>query len=149
VLYGERDQPGVNQNYTYHVDRGRFDLLLLQHLHQFGAQVYEGGKVVGADTCPKHATIQYDIGRRQVGTRVRFVVDASRRRTRPQLYERLRAATQLRLLKEEGDYSYEMSQLAADRLVLVGDAVRFVDPIFSTGVSIALNSSRFAAHKTC
>jgi FADH2 O2-dependent halogenase len=29
---------------------------------------------------------------------------------------------------------------------MVGDAGRFVDPIFSTGVSIALNSSRFA-HK--
>jgi FADH2 O2-dependent halogenase len=28
----------------------------------------------------------------------------------------------------------------------VGDAGRFVDPIFSTGVSIALNSSRFAHH---
>jgi 1H-pyrrole-2-carbonyl-[peptidyl-carrier protein] chlorinase len=27
----------------------------------------------------------------------------------------------------------------------VGDAGRFVDPIFSTGVSIALNSSRFAS----
>ena len=30
-------------------------------------------------------------------------------------------------------------------MVLVGDAGRFVDPIFSTGVSIALNSSRFAS----
>lgn len=28
--------------------------------------------------------------------------------------------------------------------MLVGDAGRFVDPIFSTGVSIALNSARFA-----
>src|SRR5436853_3853498 len=46
--------------------------------------------------------------------------------------------------KDEGDYSYAMKQLAGDRVVLVGDAGRFVDPIFSTGVSIALNSSRFA-----
>jgi FADH2 O2-dependent halogenase len=52
---------------------------------------------------------------------------------------------QLRSLKEEGDYSYAMKQLAGDRLVLVGDAGRFVDPIFSTGVSIALNSSRLAS----
>jgi FADH2 O2-dependent halogenase len=37
-----------------------------------------------------------------------------------------------------------MTQLCGDRFVLVGDAGRFVDPIFSTGVSIALNSSRFA-----
>ena len=39
-----------------------------------------------------------------------------------------------------------MKQIAGDRFLLVGDAGRFVDPIFSTGVSIALNSSRFA-HK--
>src|ERR1700722_3943792 len=37
-----------------------------------------------------------------------------------------------------------MKQLCGDRFVLVGDGGRFVDPIFSTGVSIALNSSRFA-----
>ena len=48
--------------------------------------------------------------------------------------------------KDEGDYSYAMKQVTGDRWMMVGDAGRFVDPIFSTGVSIALNSSRFA-HK--
>jgi FADH2 O2-dependent halogenase len=38
-----------------------------------------------------------------------------------------------------------MKQICGDRFVLVGDAARFVDPIFSTGVSIALNSARFAS----
>jgi 1H-pyrrole-2-carbonyl-[peptidyl-carrier protein] chlorinase len=38
-----------------------------------------------------------------------------------------------------------MERIVDDRVVLVGDAARFVDPIFSTGVSIALNSSRFAS----
>ncbi len=38
-----------------------------------------------------------------------------------------------------------MKQICGDNLVLVGDAARFVDPIFSTGVSIALNSARFAS----
>jgi flavin-dependent dehydrogenase len=65
--------------------------------------------------------------------------------TRPELFEALQEAVQLRPLKEEGDYSYAMHQITADRLVMVGDAARFVDPIFSTGVSIALNSSRFAS----
>lgn len=57
----------------------------------------------------------------------------------------LRQADQLRPLSDEGDYSYAMRQICGDRFVLVGDAARFVDPIFSTGVSIALNSARFAA----
>ena len=64
--------------------------------------------------------------------------------TRPMLNEALRSAEQVRPFKEEGDYSYAMTQICGDRFVLVGDAGRFVDPIFSTGVSIALNSSRFA-----
>jgi FADH2 O2-dependent halogenase len=38
-----------------------------------------------------------------------------------------------------------MKQICGDDFVLVGDAARFVDPIFSTGVSIALNSARFAS----
>ncbi len=38
-----------------------------------------------------------------------------------------------------------MKQICGDNFLLVGDAARFVDPIFSTGVSIALNSARFAS----
>jgi 1H-pyrrole-2-carbonyl-[peptidyl-carrier protein] chlorinase len=69
-------------------------------------------------------------------------------KSRPELYEGLRAqgSQQIKPFKEEGDYSYAMKQITGDRIVLVGDAARFVDPIFSTGVSIALNCSRFA-HK--
>jgi FADH2 O2-dependent halogenase len=65
--------------------------------------------------------------------------------SRPALHDELRRASQLMPLKDEGDYSYAMSQISGDRFVLIGDAARFVDPIFSTGVSIALNSSRFAS----
>jgi FADH2 O2-dependent halogenase len=64
--------------------------------------------------------------------------------TRPLLREKLRQADQMHAFKDEGDYSYAMKQLCGDRFMLVGDAGRFVDPIFSTGVSIALNSARFA-----
>src|SRR5436190_23778702 len=65
--------------------------------------------------------------------------------SRPELQSGLRAAEQVRPLRDEGDYSYAMKQIADDRLILIGDAARFVDPIFSTGVSIALNSARFAS----
>jgi flavin-dependent dehydrogenase len=65
--------------------------------------------------------------------------------SRPELHDGLKQSKQLRPFKAEGDYSYAAKQIAGDRFVLVGDAGRFVDPIFSTGVSIALNSSRFAS----
>ncbi len=238
VRFEEREQPGVDRNHTYHVDRGKFDLLLLQHASKLGAAVYEGVRVRGVDFAPEHPAVKFAIGRKEMSVNVRMVVDASGRQTvlgnqlklkvkddvfdqyaihtwfggydrrifakakqhsdyiyihflplsnswvwqipiteeitsigvvtqkkhfagskqdrerffwdcvssRPGLAEALRASEQIHPFREEGDYSYAMTQLCGDRFVLVGDAGRFVDPIFSTGVSIALNSSRFA-HK--
>jgi len=65
--------------------------------------------------------------------------------SRPELYEGLKKAKRVQPFKDEGDYSYAMTQICGDRFMLIGDAARFVDPIFSTGVSIALNSARFAS----
>jgi len=239
IRFEERDQPGVNQNYTYHVDRGEFDNELLQHAHRLGASVNEGVLVRKVDfdqgELPK---IHYTVGGKETSSTARLVVDASGRKTflgkqlklrvkdpvfdqyaihtwfrgydrkvwakhdaqvdyifihflpeantwlwqipitddvtsigvvtqrehfaktaksreelfwetvgtRPDLAETLRRAEQVRPFTAEGDYSYAMKQVCGDGWVMVGDAGRFVDPIFSTGVSIALNSSRFA-HK--
>ena len=238
IRFEEREQPGVDRNYTFHVDRGKFDLMLLQHAHQLGATVYEGVQVQSVDFSePGQPHIHFAVGKQNVQTNVRLVVDASGRRTllgnqlklriqdpvfdqyaihtwfegydrsilaidqsqkdfifihflpltntwvwqipitesitsigvvtqkkhfakskqerqaffwdclqsRPELAAGLRAAQQIRPLKDEGDYSYAMKQICGDNFLLVGDAARFVDPIFSTGVSIALNSARFAS----
>lgn len=238
VAFAERAQAGVDMAYTYHVDRGAFDLLLLQHAQELGARVYEGIHVKHVDFGdPDHVRVEFDVGRARCSTRARMVVDASGRRTmlgsqlgwkvkdpvfdqyalhtwfegfdraaacqdrskaeyiyihflplsnswvwqipisdtvtsvgvvtqkqqfvnrrgdheqffwecldtRPELADGLRRAEQIRPLKKEGDYSYAMKRICADRLLLIGDAARFVDPIFSTGVSIALNSARFAS----
>ena len=238
IRFEERNQPGVDKNYTYHVDRGKFDLLLMQHANKLGATVYEGVRVKRVDfSNPDHVTIRFDMGKQEVGVRVGMVVDASGRQTflgiqeklkvrdpmfdqfaihtwfdgfdrkvtqkkegqadyiyihflplsnswmwqipitdtitsigvvtqkqnfakskesreewfwecvgsRPELYKALRESKQVRPFKEEGDYSYAMKQICGDRFVMIGDAARFVDPIFSTGVSIALNSARFAS----
>lgn len=237
IRFGEREQPGIEQDYTYHVDRGKFDLLLLQHAHKLGATVYEGIKVKHVDfSDPNHPRVHFTMGKKEMAVGVRVVVDASGRRTflghqlklrmrdpvfdqyaihtwfdgydrsavnklskgdyifvhflpisntwvwqipitetitsigvvtqkkhfaksrasreaffwecvatRPELYDALKNSKQVGPFYEEGDYSYAMKQICGDGYVLVGDAARFVDPIFSTGVSIALNSSRFAS----
>lgn len=238
IRFDERAQPGVDRNYTYHVDRGKFDLLLLQHAHHLGATVYEGVQIQRVDFSePGHPRLFFSLGSKEVHITVRLVVDASGRKTvlgnqlklrvqdpvfdqyalhtwfegydrhalardasqvdfifihflpvtnswvwqipitesitsvgvvtqkknfahsrqqrqqffwscletRPELAAGLRAARQIRPLTEEGDYSYAMKQICGDHFLLVGDAARFVDPIFSTGVSIALNSARFAS----
>lgn len=233
VEFAERPQEGVDQIYTYHVDRGKFDLLLLQHAHSLGAKVCEGVRVehIDFDDGPL-PRIRARLGRKEIDFRVRLVVDATGRNTllgrqlklrvtdpvfdqfavhtwfegfdrgnsdradfifihflpvqntwvwqipitdsitsfgvvtqkknfakskasredffwkcvgtQKELYECLRRAERIRPFKEEADYSYAMRQLCGDRFLLVGDAARFVDPIFSSGVSLALNSARLA-----
>ena len=44
-----------------------------------------------------------------------------------------------------GDYSYRSRYCAADGLVLAGDAFAFLDPVFSSGVFLALRSGEMAA----
>jgi 1H-pyrrole-2-carbonyl-[peptidyl-carrier protein] chlorinase len=238
IRFDEREQAGVGRPYTFHVDRGTFDLMLLQHAEELGATIYEGVRVNNVDFSDQSMPrINFSIVNKEVGCDVRLVVDASGRRTflgnqlklrvrdtvfdqfaihtwfdnfdrsvsakekdqldyifihflpisnswvwqipitdtvtsigvvtqrsnfaksregreaffwecvgsRPELRAGLEASDQIRPFKEEGDYSYAMKQICGDNFLLVGDAGRFVDPIFSTGVSIALNSARFAS----
>jgi flavin-dependent dehydrogenase len=44
------------------------------------------------------------------------------------------------------DYSYKASRAAGDGWVLVGDAFGFLDPLYSSGVLLALKSGQLAAH---
>lgn len=44
-----------------------------------------------------------------------------------------------------GDYSYRSRQCATDGLVLVGDALGFLDPVFSSGVFLALRGGELVA----
>jgi 1H-pyrrole-2-carbonyl-[peptidyl-carrier protein] chlorinase len=238
VLFSERDQANVHQDYTYHVDRGQFDLLLIQHAESLGATVYEGIRVKHADMEDRYPRITFTMGSREVGLRVRMVVDASGRSTflgrqfrmkvsdpvfnqyaihswfdgldrsalavqreqanfifihflpitdtwvwqipitdtitsvgvvtqkknftaarqdfegffwgcvdsRPELAGALRQSRRIRPFRSEGDYSYAMRAICGDRWLLIGDAARFVDPIFSSGVSVAMNSARLASY---
>ena len=44
----------------------------------------------------------------------------------------------------EADYSYKIDQFCGPGWLLVGDALRFVDPIFSSGVDVAMFSALYA-----
>lgn len=48
-------------------------------------------------------------------------------------------------VRVEKDFSYRASTYAGDRWILAGDAGSFLDPVFSTGVSIAMESGIEAA----
>jgi flavin-dependent dehydrogenase len=65
-------------------------------------------------------------------------------RTMPRLEERLRAAEATEEYRAISDYSYAVEQKFGERWVLVGDAAGFLDPIFSSGVHLALSSAERA-----
>ena len=44
-----------------------------------------------------------------------------------------------------GEYSYRSEHCASDGIVLIGDAFAFLDPVFSSGVFLALKSAEMAA----
>jgi flavin-dependent dehydrogenase len=54
----------------------------------------------------------------------------------------LEGATQVRPLAYNGDYSYAVTKKWGDNWALVGDASAFIDPIFSSGVYMAMQSAR-------
>jgi flavin-dependent dehydrogenase len=247
ISFSERDQEGVDRDYTFHVDRGKFDQILLEHSASRGARVYSGTRVLTVDFGDRDGVIMNcRDGEHTFAVTARMVIDASGRHTvlgrqlkvkvpdpvfnqyaihtwfdgldrkaissdpakagyifihflpvkdswvwqipitgaitsvgvvtqksrfaeaktdwehffwdfvstRPDLAAALRESTRVRPFRAEGDYSYAMRQICGDRFLMIGDAARFVDPIFSSGVSVALNSARIAcrdviaAHQT-
>jgi flavin-dependent dehydrogenase len=65
----------------------------------------------------------------------------------PVAAEIMRAAKREWPVRVERDFSYSASRYAGERWILVGDAGSFLDPVFSTGVSIALESGIEAAEE--
>ncbi|MDQ3090056.1 MAG: tryptophan 7-halogenase [Actinomycetota bacterium] len=60
------------------------------------------------------------------------------------LAHNMRNAERIRPWWLEGDYTYKIDTLAGKGWLLIGDALRFVDPIFSTGVDVAAYSASYA-----
>ena len=235
IRFREMPELGLSQDYTYHVDRSRFDQLLLQHAAEKGSRVLQGTRVekveFGPDGAANGVRIRKD-GEERV-LRCKLVVDASGRKTvlgsqlrlkthdalfdqfavhnwfegvdrgpsetadyihihvlslprawvwlipidqtvtsvgivtkgadfpkgtepvkdffarhitsHPLLAGRLADARPLQEFSREGNYSYVMERFAGNGWLLVGDAARFVDPIFSSGVSVAMESAKRAA----
>ena len=61
------------------------------------------------------------------------------------LQQRLEGAKQLFPIQTTKDFSYRASRIAGNNWVLVGDAFGFLDPVYSTGLFLALKSGEMAA----
>ncbi|MCG9126095.1 tryptophan 7-halogenase [Candidatus Poribacteria bacterium] len=61
------------------------------------------------------------------------------------LKDRLEGAKQLFPMQTTKDFSYRASRIAGQNWLLIGDAFGFLDPVYSTGLFLALKSGEMAA----
>jgi FADH2 O2-dependent halogenase len=236
IEFGEFPQEGIDQDYTYHVDRSKLDLLMLKFAEEKGSRVYQGvhAKKVLFDG-DQAIGVRASVGDKEFDLRSKFVVDASGRNTvlgnqlklkvKDPIFDQyavhawftgvergpertadfihiyfleiergwvwqipitdeitsvgvvadkkvlrqaytnveeyfwttlhtnvdatqaMQHATRINAFKTEGDYSYSLSKFVGNHHLCVGDAARFVDPIFSSGVSVALYSAKYASQQ--
>jgi FADH2 O2-dependent halogenase len=233
----EFPQEGIHQDYSYHVDRAKMDLLLLKHAEKLGSKIHQGTTVkkVLFDENQRANGVRVVIAGQPVTVPAAVVVDATGRgrllgrqlrlqqndplfdqfcvhawfdgvdrgpsdtedyihiyflpiergwawqipitdkissigvvaekrvfarskldqeiwfkeqiKSAPEIEHAMRNARRINDFKADGDYSYSMKKLCGDGFMLIGDAARFVDPIFSSGVSVALYSAKVAAER--
>jgi len=63
----------------------------------------------------------------------------------PGVQPRIKDATRCDVFRAQKEYSYRASRVGGDGWVLVGDAFGFLDPLYSSGVLLALTSGSMAA----
>jgi flavin-dependent dehydrogenase len=63
----------------------------------------------------------------------------------PALAARMEGSKMLQAATATGNYSYESRHMVGDGYILLGDAYAFVDPVFSSGVLLAMNSAFLGA----
>jgi flavin-dependent dehydrogenase len=63
----------------------------------------------------------------------------------PKAWDGVREARVASPVRGAGNYSYKAERPFGDRYLLLGDAYAFVDPVFSSGVFLAMNSAEMAA----
>ena len=59
----------------------------------------------------------------------------------PSLAERLRGARLISPVSATGNYSYSTDRAGGEGYIMLGDAYTFIDPVFSTGVYLAMHSA--------
>lgn len=63
----------------------------------------------------------------------------------PVIADRMRSATRVTPARVAADFSYRNQKLAGERWLLAGDAAGFIDPVFSSGVFLAVMAGEEAA----
>jgi flavin-dependent dehydrogenase len=117
-------------------DAGNISIYWFEHGWFWFIPLKDGTTSVGAVCWP------YYLKARQ-GDVTRFFLDTIR--MSPALAERLADAELTGPATATGNYSYLSERMAGERFILVGDAFAFVDPVFSSGVYLAMSGAFLGA----
>lgn len=115
---------------------GDISLFWFEHGWFWLIPLADGTTSVGAVCWPSY------LATRQVGVE-QFFMDTIA--MAPKLAARLKDARLVSKVEATGNYAYASSASYADRCIMLGDAYAFVDPVFSSGVLLAMQSAFIGA----
>src|ERR1051325_3109342 len=131
---------------AYHVRRADFDHILFRNAVRKGGRAIEGCGVTrvglwpaGGDATSSGGVCWPNYMKTRKTEPRQFLLDPIA--LCPQLAERLRDATLISPVTATGNYSYSSRQSVGESYILLGDAFAFIDPIFSSGVLLAMHSA--------
>jgi flavin-dependent dehydrogenase len=118
-------------------DAGNISIYRFEHGWMWMIPLPEGVMSIGAVCRPEYL-------KQRKGRTVEFLLDTLRQN--PGLEKRIEHAT---LIDEEirvtGNYSYDSRRMGGPGWVMIGDAFAFLDPVFSSGVYLAMSGAEQAA----
>jgi flavin-dependent dehydrogenase len=116
-------------------DAGNVSIYRFEHGWMWMIPLPDGSMSVGAVCWP-------DYLKRRRGDARTFLLDTLK--LSPGLWQRLEGAELCDDVRVTGNYSYDSSQMAGPGWILVGDAFAFLDPVFSSGVFLAMDGAERA-----
>ncbi|QIM52414.1 NAD(P)/FAD-dependent oxidoreductase [Hydrogenophaga crocea] len=118
-------------------DEGNITVFWFDHGWFWFIPLSDGATSVGMVTWPYHMKTRGERGLQQ------FLLDNIA--TCPGLSERLRDAEMVTPAEATGNYSYTSRLSHGEGFLLLGDAYAFIDPVFSSGVWLAMSSAQVGA----
>ena len=118
-------------------DAGNISIYSFAHGWMWMIPLPDGVMSVGAVCRPEYL-------KQRKGRTVEFLLDTLR--LNPALWQRVQDAELIgNEVRVTGNYSYDATQMGGPGWVLVGDAFAFLDPVFSSGVYLAMSGAEQAA----
>jgi flavin-dependent dehydrogenase len=117
-------------------DAGNISIYRFDHGWMWMIPLPDGVMSIGAVCWPEY------LKQRKGGT-AQFLLDTLNQN--PGLRKRIEHAELIGEVRVTGNYSYDSTQMGGPGWVLVGDAFAFLDPVFSSGVYLAMSGAEQAA----